>query len=46
MRLVTLEETLDKYIGIHSTDKRKKFEQELLLDLFNNYSCDSSKEED
>ncbi len=45
MKLVTLEETLDRYIGIHSTDKRKKFEQELILDLSDNNSTDSNKEE-
>jgi|GEM_PF-6797727 hypothetical protein len=45
MKLVTLEETLDRYIGIHSTEKRKKFEQDLLLDLSDNNSSDSCKEE-
>jgi hypothetical protein len=45
MKLVTLEETLDRYIGIHSTEKRKKFEQDLLLDLSDNNSGDWCIEE-
>jgi hypothetical protein len=45
MKLVTLEETLDRYIGIHSTEKRKKFEQDLLLDLSDNNPSDWFKEE-
>ena len=45
MKLVTLEETLDRYIGIHSTEKRKKFEQDLLLDLSDNNYSDSRKED-
>jgi hypothetical protein len=45
MKLVTLEETLDRYIGIHSTEKRKKFEQDLLLDLSDNNSSNWCNEE-
>lgn len=45
MKLITLEETLDKYIGIHSTEKRKKFELNLFLDLSDNNDSDSCKEE-
>ena len=33
MKLVTLEETLDRYIGTKKTVKRRKFEEELRLDL-------------
>jgi hypothetical protein len=33
MKLFTLEETLDKYIGAPLTPKRKQFEEELRLDL-------------
>lgn len=45
MKFVKLEETLDRHIGIHSTEKRKKFEQDLLLDLSDNNSSDSRKED-
>ncbi len=33
MKLVTLEETLDRYIGSKKTEKRKQFEEDLRLDL-------------
>jgi hypothetical protein len=33
MKLFTLEETLEKYIGAPSTAKRKQFEEELRLDI-------------
>ncbi len=33
MKLVTLEETLDRYIGKKETAKRKQFEEDLRLDL-------------
>ena len=33
MKLVTLEETLDRYIGTKETAKRKQFEEDLRLDL-------------
>jgi DNA-binding XRE family transcriptional regulator len=33
MKLVTLEETLDRYIGTKETAKRKQFEEDLRLDI-------------
>lgn len=36
MKLVTLEETLDRYIGTKETLKRKQFEEDLRLDLLGN----------
>jgi hypothetical protein len=42
MKLVTLEETLDKYIGAPSTPKRKQFEEKLRLDLLD---CPKSQEQ-
>ena len=33
MKLFTLQETLDKYIGDPSTEKRKQFEEDLRLEI-------------